>query len=196
MTLPRFTIAQLLGFVAVVALNAALGRGLFAWNPELLIGIAIPLLVFELAGCCLLGGRRTRRPFWSGFLLFGLVVSASFVLNVLVPVVYALTSSGTLIKTSGTPVAVLWYQYGIVASNLLRPVFEGRVSADPYAPDVVLIRALVWAVPQLVAALIGGCVAWLMARMVGNRILMRAAQEPAPGVSPRHPSGSSASLTA
>jgi hypothetical protein len=100
---PRFTIRKLMLAVAAVAVNAALARVLYALNPELLIGLAVPLLLFEGAAYCIIARRQPGIAFWSGFLLFGLLVTATFTWNELDPVVYGITSSGQLIRSGGSP---------------------------------------------------------------------------------------------
>ncbi len=161
---PRFTIAGLMLVVAGLACNAAIARLLYAWNPEILIGIAMPLLAFELAVLGLYGGRRPGRAFWAGFLLGGALAMITFIWDKMVPVVYGITSSGTLISTTGSPFHSFWSSYGRLVTDHLQGVLQGRVGADPYDSDVVVLRALIWSLPQAAAALLGGLLAWVMSK--------------------------------
>jgi hypothetical protein len=170
MKLPRFTIAGLMIVVAVVAANAAIARLLYASNPEILIGVAVPVLVLELAMVAAYWSARPGRAFWAGFLLLGCLVMATFIWNIVVPTVYGVTSTGTLRVTPGSPFHPLWSGYGSLVSDLLRGVLEGRVGVDPYDIDVVLLRSIVWTVPQVAGALLGGLVAWIMS-LIARRMM-------------------------
>jgi hypothetical protein len=155
----QVSIAGVMTIVAVVALNAAIARALFAYDEETLIGIALPSLALQWAVFSLVRRRLSNRAFWISFAAFGSMAMASFVLgrvlpNELIAVAYPGQPS-QLVNVSR--VSAFWLGYGSYAGHLLEPWLGSfQFVADPKGFAAVVIRALVWSVPQLLVALVGG----------------------------------------
>jgi hypothetical protein len=167
MKLARLTIGRMMLVVAAVALNAALARTLYAWDPEILIGAALPLLTCELA---LLAALRRWRPgiaFWVTFLVCGSLAMATFIWDNLDPVVYGINILGQLINTPGSPAHRFWGFYRSFAADLLQPLMWIPAAHEPYSALSVGVRAAVWTVPQLGAGLTGGVLVWGVSRAIG-----------------------------
>ena len=64
MKLPRLSVVKLMAVVGVVAINLAAGRALLTYNPPLLVALALPALVLQVALLHLIR-RRGRIRAWA-----------------------------------------------------------------------------------------------------------------------------------
>ncbi len=173
MHLPRISISRLMAIVAVVAINVAVGRAVFEHDPEILIGVA--LLGLAIQGAIVAAFRAKRgRAFWVGFAVLGAAAIGSFAWGMTLPeelIAVAVPGQPSRLVNVGT-MSVLWLDYGSFVADRLEPVLLGLgmdPNIDPNGPTAVAIRGLVWALPQLAAALAGGAGAWGIMRIAGTR---------------------------
>ena len=167
----QVSIAGVMVVVLIVALNAAVARALFAYNAEILIGIALTGLTLQGA-VFRLARRRSNRVFWVSFAAFGSLAMASFIWGMTLPrelvaVAYP-GQSPRLVNVS--QVSALWLGYGRSAAVVLEPwLGHSQRFADPQGVAAVLVRSLVWSTPQLLVALVGGFCALAVAKVGGAR---------------------------
>jgi hypothetical protein len=160
MKLSHCSIAGLMGFIAVAALDIALARFAFAANSELLVGAALPLIVLQWAAFSWRRGRGRARAFWLGFLVCGSLITASFVWAMLFPEVMGITRTGALIKTPGSPLYAIWSSYThIVGKPIVPSLIKWSGNPDSLVSVITLFRMLLWSLPQLVVPLLGGVIA-------------------------------------
>jgi hypothetical protein len=160
-------------FVVVVAINFAAARALFAFNPEMLIGIALMGLLLQFGLFRLVVGPRRGRLFWIGFILCGLTAMVSLVWALRFPEVLGIRV-GALIRTPGSPLHTVWYDYAkfvserIIAPLLYDPRINPGLDRDSVLGglSIVAIRAVVWFLPQLFIASVGG----LLTSLIGRRL--------------------------
>ncbi len=157
MRMPRFSIAALLAGVAIVAINLALARFAYAFNPGLLIGGALPCLSLQWAACSLICRRGPARVFWFGFALFGSIMASLFVEAMRFPELNGVTSTGVRVKRPGSPLYAIWMSYDRFAGDRIGLHFSDN--PDPNSPVIMAIRVVLWAAPQLLVAAIGGLAA-------------------------------------
>jgi hypothetical protein len=151
----------------VVALNGAIARALFAYDEEILIGIALPGLALQWAIFSLLRRRLSNRAFWISFSAFGSMAMTSFVWGrFLQSELIALAYPGQPPRlVYVTRVTAFWMDYGSYAGHLLEPWLGSfQFFADPQGFAAVVIQALVWSLPQLLVALVGGLCALVIGR--------------------------------
>ena len=174
MTQHRFSIRSLLCFVAVVALNVAVGRSLFQEAfcfpdvAKLLIGVTLPAIVLQVLVCMVICGRS--RPFWLGFLIFGTIAMGSFVWGMVYSGDFICINNGILGRLPGSPLSSIWMGYSEFAGERLRQLWI-RGGAPPWPPVAVIlvIQALIWSLPQLLIGAIGGTIFWGVARRLRDR---------------------------
>src|SRR5262249_34255059 len=152
----RLSIARLMGLVALAAVNTAAARALSAYSPEILIGVALPGLAVQAALFRLVGRRRRGRAFWLGFAALAAAALASFVPGLARAArVTGLARPGAPITMAGPPVSRFWLGYGSLVDARLSPwLLSLRMVPDPRGLVAVTLRALVWSLPQLSAALV------------------------------------------
>jgi CDP-diglyceride synthetase len=173
--LPQFSIAKMIVFVVIVAINFAAARALFAFNPEMLIGIALMGLLLQFGLFRLVVGPRRGRLFWIGFILCGLTAMVSLVWAMFFPEAFGIRG-GALIRTPGSPLHTVCYGYAkFVSERIIAPVlYDPRINPGPNRDSVVggasivAIRAVVWFLPQLFIALVGGLLTSLIGRRLGR----------------------------
>jgi hypothetical protein len=168
-TFKRITIAKTMVIVAIVALNAAIARALWDRNPEVLIGVAITGLAVEWAFFCFMRGHHRSRAFWLGFALLGSVALGSFVVGMSVPreVVGTAVVAGKIRYLNVSSLSALWMRYATLVSDHLEtwlPRFGIGTDLGPVA--VISIKAVIWSLPQLFLAIVGGSAVWLLSRMI------------------------------
>lgn len=149
----RQTIASLMRVVGLVALNLAIGRIIFLFEPWRLAGIGLIAVCIQGGLFFLLRARRLSRPrqyaFWAGFEAASLLGLWSFL--------YA--------RVPNSRVGALWDEYAAFVDLRLRIDF-GLSVLDRFPFDPVLLAAVaVFAfLPQLAMGVGGGllglCVAW------------------------------------
>lgn len=158
----RRSIGTRLKFVAIIAVNLAAWRSLSEIATSLPFGFALSGPVLQVGLFCLAGSRGRVRGFWSGFVMAGLAAASSHI--------YAFVP--------GSLGGALWTRYIIEAHSFMRSinvVSTGRYEGDPVYP---VATALIMGLPQLLIALAGGMLTWLISAMstpsIHNRRLFRA----------------------
>jgi len=171
--LPRLSIAKLMVVVGVVALNIAAARLLFDDNSEMLIGVALSGLILQVGLFQLMRSRGRGRGFWAGFIACGLMAMTTLVWAMLFPEVLGITATMTLVRMPGSSMYTVWYGYAnFVSEHIIAPVlYDPRINPGIYLDSllggalIVGIRAVVWFLPQLLIAVVGG----LLASLIGGR---------------------------
>ncbi len=172
MRIPRLSLAKLMIVVGLAALNLAAIRVLHDYNSEILLGVALAGLALQVALFQFLHSRGRRRAFWAGFLVCGLMAISTFIWAMLFPEVFGLSRTGVLHITPGSPLYSVWHGYeGFVFERIIRRfLFDPRANLE-FDRDSALgnlliacLRAVVWFLPQLLIALVGGLLASLIRR--------------------------------
>src|SRR5262249_52984324 len=119
----QLSLARMMARLSLLAANLAAARMLFAYNVVLLIGVIVGMIAFQVAAYRLFRSRGRTRAFWAGFLVAGLMVMGSFVWATIFPEVLGLTVGGTLVRTPGSSLHVVWYQYtSLVFDHMIQPL--------------------------------------------------------------------------
>src|SRR5262249_3684829 len=79
MRIPRLTISELMVVVAVVGLDVAAARGLYAYRSVLMAGMIPTGIAVQFGLLRLVRNRDGDRVFWAGFVAAGLAAMLSFV---------------------------------------------------------------------------------------------------------------------
>jgi hypothetical protein len=170
MKAPRFSIAGVMAVVAIVAFNVAVGRAVFAFSPEILIGTALTGLALEGAVLCLFCCRHSSRAFWVGFAALGSLAMLSFIWGRILPedgVIVDARPGQSPRYVNVSPVSDFWLSYGSYAGNRLLPwIGHHQVFDDPNGCASVLVRAFVWSAPQLLVALLSGIACLAISRVI------------------------------
>lgn len=162
MRVTRFSVSRLMVLVGIIALNLAAARGLAASSEDLMVGVIPTVLVLQVALFCLIRTRGRRRAFWVGFLMAGLLAVLSLV--------GANQFSGSLALatdavTGGTRIVVYDAYFGCKQMDAIWTAYvDTVVQWFPNLPVYPLVDAVVLLIPQMLAALIGGLLAWLTKR--------------------------------
>jgi CDP-diglyceride synthetase len=172
---PQFSIVKLMVIVGVVALDFAAARILLAYNQEMLIGIALGGLVLQVGFFRLIRSRGRGRAFWVGFIVCGLMAMTTLVWAMRFPEVFGIRG-GALIRTPGSPLHTVWYGYAkFVSERIIAPVlYNPRINPGPNRDSVVggasivAIRSIVWFLPQILIAIVGGLLTSLIGRRLGK----------------------------
>jgi hypothetical protein len=169
--LPRLSIAKLMVGVAVVAINLGIARILFSYNPNLPVGMAQTGLALQAAVFLLIFGRGRARAFCAGFLAFGLLAMITFIWGMLfapnVGLAFDPTTGSTIEhRIPGSFLWSVWSNYfQFLEAYLVEPVDNDAV---PLGMTTVLTlatkAALIWSLPQLFFAVVGGLLAHLIVR--------------------------------
>jgi len=138
---PRLTIAQWMRLTAILAMNAALVRAFVV--QEMFYGGILIFIALQIGLWCLLRSRGRLRRFWSGFEVSG--ISAVLVLF-----------SCEVFPDS--PLSRLVLSYTEIAFELTSTHLP-TLLADHFEQHLDQFLAVVYFVPELVAALLGGMVA-------------------------------------
>jgi hypothetical protein len=173
MKAPHFTIRALMFAVAVVAVNAAVARALWTFDPEALVGTALPIVALQGALFCIIRRPRSNRAFWIGFAALGALALVFFLWGRVLPEqLIAESSPGQPLRLINvSPVSAWWLEYGTQAGSWLEPWLGGLpILADPNGLATVAIRALVWSAPQLLVALAGGLIGLGFSKIARVRI--------------------------
>jgi len=141
----RITLARLMVVVGVIALETAGFRALYQRTEELALGLALTGLASQIGLFCAVRGSGRSRAFWSGFAVIGAVMMATFAWGISVP---------------GSGMYHIWSSYTGYADDALSSLFpyEPRWLPQDVAPSVI------WSLPQLLAAMIGGLLAAFVMR--------------------------------
>jgi hypothetical protein len=153
---PRFTIAQWMGWTAVLAVNASLVRAFVV--QEMFYGAILIFMALQVGRWCLLRSRGQARRFWLGFDVAGVLVV----------------------------LALFWCDGSPQANQLLNSYVEIHANlAFSHLPDSLvdlidehwgLFLAVVVFPPELVVALLGGAITTIVAR-AGQRPLPAGLEE-------------------
>ena len=173
---PRFSIGRLMGVVGIVALNLWAGRILFSIEPWILAGAAPIGLILEFAVYRLIRSRGLARAFWAGFLATGFLAAGSLFwgltfhesLNMGINVI---TGERMTISNPGFASSCrawnVWAEYlKFVADRLERLPLTRGISTRDGAPQFIAGTVIVF-LPQLLIALAGGLLAFLLASLLG-----------------------------
>ena len=138
---PRLTIARWMGLTAILAVNAALVRA-FVFE-EMFCGGILIFIALQGGLCCLLRSRGRLRRFWLGFEVSGMAA-----VLVLFSCEFFPGSSLSRLVTSYTS-----FTANLALTHLPTPLADGLDERWDY------FLAVVYFVPELVAALLGGVAA-------------------------------------
>jgi hypothetical protein len=146
-----------MGLTAILAVNAALVRAFVV--QEMFYGGILMFVALQLGLWCLLHSRGRLHRFWLGFEVFGMTA-------------VLLLFSCELFPSS--PLARLVMSYTDVAANLALTHLPIRL-ADHLDERWDLFFAVVYFVPELVAALLGGMIAacWVLRSQRPARTILR-----------------------
>jgi hypothetical protein len=148
--------------VGIVALNLAASRGLAAYDGMLVVGVMPIALVLQFALFRLIRTQGRRRAFWAGFLTAGFLMMLSFVCA------NRLSGSVGVAKDPVTGKSRRVVVPGSFGGDQMYATWQGYVglvvSCLPYAPQNRLVAAAILLMPQVLAALAGGLLAWLVSR--------------------------------
>lgn len=136
----RFTIAQWMGFTAVLALNAALVQAFVV--QQMFIGVILIFIAVQLGLGCLLHSGGTLRRFWLGFEVFG------------VAAIIAMFACELFPKSALNRLLMSYVDFAtnLAFSHLPTPL------EDHFDQNQDQLLAVVYFVPELVAALFGGII--------------------------------------
>jgi hypothetical protein len=170
----RVSLRALMVIVGLLAVDLAIVRAFWGSRHNVLSGIALMVLVLNAGILCLIRTRGLARTFWAGFLLAGLLAAASFAWAATYPKASATfldqaTARPVTIHSSGAPLSDEWDNYLDFAEEQIEslpdrwnPFVQGKVA------EAVADAGIAFA-PQLVVALAGGLLVWLLALVARGR---------------------------
>jgi hypothetical protein len=172
MKLPRFSIAELMTVVGIVALDVAASRALLEDN-GLLGGVAPMGLTLGIGAYWLIRCRGRVPSFWAGFLAFGAMAMMSFLGAALSRPVDSIaidpkTGQAVVTTIPGSTIWSLWAGYGRFVFKALEGLTDSEWiigdGGDPHGHDGIpfITKAFILSLPQLVFAVAGGVVARLL----------------------------------
>lgn len=174
MNLLRTSLRTLMVIVGVMAVDLAVARAFWGSRHHVLSGIALTGLLLNAGFFRLIRGRGLWRAFWAGLLLAGFLAAGSFIWAITYPKASATfidqrTGKQVTIRSSGAPLSDHWEGYLDFAEDSLEklppewnPLTKGELAA-------LLADACIAFAPQLVVALAGGLLFWLIAFSAGAR---------------------------
>jgi hypothetical protein len=176
---PRLTINRLMAVVALVAINLGAVRALIASGPQFLIGALLALLGLQVAVFGLISSRGPSRTFWAGFLAFGAAALVSFFWDMGYVPGMSITRAATIgdyeqRESAGSPwpLRTVWTRCGVIAADFLEALPNAPLVIENRG-DVILgiTYAVILFLPQLLLALVGGLLAWSLAKVArGSRV--------------------------
>jgi hypothetical protein len=174
-----------MAFVVIIAVNLAIGRALLEYDGFILAGIAPSALALQFALVRLIRGRRLSRAFWSGFIAGLLVVATLFLWGMYQGRLSRSRFDPELGQTivrwrPGTPLWPGWPAYRSYAYQIILRLPHGPDILNSYDATSLSIVAVVFFLPQLLAATAGGLLALFIAWVFQMAIrLSRRATSPA-----------------
>lgn len=173
----RFRLSGLMLVVAAVALNLAVGMALLSSDSSLLFRIALIGIALQVGVVALLRGRN--RPFWAGFVAFGLLsaLSCALAFGPRFEIVTDATGSRPVEVAPASAMWQAWEGYDRLWVSPLEPVVASYIQVpEPPLPIVigwVTTIILASAVPHALIAIAGG----LFTRAAARRFLSRVGSE-------------------
>jgi hypothetical protein len=166
---PRTSIAMLMVFVVLAALNFLVARLLLDFDAEILAAIAPGGLTLQLALVQVIRRRHALRAFWAGFIA-GLIVTAALCAWGMARDRRTISrfdpSLGKRVVVSPSPGAPLWPwwpSYRRLAYQTIVSFPGGRALLDRYDLTAFSVLAVVFFLPQLLVALVAGLLALFIA---------------------------------
>jgi hypothetical protein len=155
----RPTITRLMALIGLVAINSVVGRAVF-FGPHfyLLFDSVIIIPVLQFAIWRAIRSRDRKCAFWIGFVVLGTIAWVSFIVGELSPRGQRFAPQGTLYINFGSSMYEAWNGYADAVFARLTPLLA-NCQFDPDGSGTfmfVAACALVWTVPQLAIALLGG----------------------------------------
>jgi hypothetical protein len=153
--------------VVVTAVDLTIVRAFWGSKHHVLSGIALTVLVLNGALFCFIRTRGRARAFWAGFLLAGLLAGGSFVWALIYPKVSATiidqaTAMRVTLHSGGAPLSDQWENYLDFAEESIGNLPSGW---NPFVKGgfvELLADACIAFAPQLIVALAGGLLFWLI----------------------------------
>ncbi|WP_152052523.1 hypothetical protein [Tautonia marina] len=170
----RFRLSGLMLIVAVVALNLAIGMALFSRDISLLFRIALIGIALQVGLVAWVRGRN--RPFWAGFMAFGLLsaLSCALAFGPRFEIVTDATGSRPVEVAPASAMWQAWEGYDRLWVSRLEPVvFPYLQLPEPPLPIViawVTTIILASAVPHALIAIAGGLITRASARRFRSRV--------------------------
>jgi hypothetical protein len=150
---PRITLAGLLIVIAVVAVDlAAFILDARYLGGDWVRGLPPTALSCQIGLLCAVLSRGLSRAFWTGFVVFGCAMMATFAWGLCFPLQESAVNDA-------------WLSYGEFAS--------GVIWASPYEEEDVAM-AVIWTLPQLAAACAGGVFVLLVTLVMRRFFAMHA----------------------
>jgi hypothetical protein len=152
--------------VGVIALNLTVIRSahglLLPWESPALL----PFISLQFAALIALRHTGRTRAFWTGYLLGGLPLTASFLLGMFSPGAYGIDQDGNHIAIPGSTSFELWHSYTESSLDFLQPRLRGIHPLLVESLDASqLLGLLLWVLPQFLASFLGGILALQLLRL-------------------------------
>jgi hypothetical protein len=155
--------------IAIIAGNLAIGRSIYAYKPDLLLGIALTGPLFEVGLYRFIRSRGRARAFWLGFVASGLLAASSYSWTTIRPKMTArvldqASMTVVTVNSPGAPLSDLWLDYTTLAIDCLEYV-PSCADIRTWAwdrPTTIVVDALIVLLPQLVIGLAGGLLGLLV----------------------------------
>jgi hypothetical protein len=158
---PRLSISKVMLVVAAVAINLGVGRVVYDFHPQLPVGMALNGFALQAAALILFYRRGQGRAFWAGFLACGLIAMTAFIWGMVFAPNTGIgidPATGSTMKVT-IPGSVLWtFWSGYIEFIQIEVVEKLGYEIDPTG----IVAALIWYLPQLFVAMIGGLLADLI----------------------------------
>jgi hypothetical protein len=181
----RPSLGTLMVIVGLAAIDMAVVRAFWGSRQNVLGGIALTGLMLNGGLFWLIRARGRARAFWAGFLLLGLLAAGSFAWAMTYPKVSATfvdqrTAMKVTIHSSGAPLSDQWDSYlDFVEESIGNLPDDWNPFSKGQLVEVLADASIAFA-PQLIVALLGGLLFWLMA--VVSRARLCAVLRRPPGV--------------
>jgi hypothetical protein len=160
---PRLSISKVMLVVATAAINLGVGRILYDFHPDLPVGMVLNAFALQAAAVILFYRRGKGRAFWAGFLACGLIAMMAFIWGMVFATNTGIAidpATGSMMKVT-IPGSVLWTFWSGYFEFIQTQVVEKLgYEFDPTG----IMAALIWYLPQLFVAMIGGLLAGIIIR--------------------------------
>jgi hypothetical protein len=186
--LPRLSIAKMMIFVVVIALDFAIIRALAAYNPFLPVAVALIGFALQAGVFVRFHSQGRRRAFLTGFLAFGTMAMTTAIWAIVfapnIGIAHDPSTGETITRIiPGSAMWSLWSGYVEFIATFLGEHLD-------VAFDLMdILPFLIWSLPQFLIALSGGFLTGLIAGWRNNQPLQASAIPTAVGG--RAPAGES-----